>query len=223
MAITTATSSATGSSRRSTASSNRPSYSQSGRFSLSSYSSQYSSPSTGFASSTSSFASRSTTFFAGNHHHRSTSPPRVSMCGPSMSASAVRFSLDRSVSPNRSISTVSPSRSRPQVVRKQPAQKRTCMCSPTTHPGSFRCSLHKNQGSSHSPSSYAPNNRLNARRSAMTNSLVRIGGVEGGDLVKRALAALIRPSSHQQRRRSGFQPRPSRLSVMSMADEASQV
>lgn len=51
----------------------------------------------------------------------------------------------------------------------------------------------------------------------MTNSLVRIGTVEG-DLVKRALAALIRPSSHQQRRRGDFQPKPSRLSIMSKAE-----
>lgn len=92
------------------------------------------------------------------------------------------------------------------------------MCSPTTHPGSFRCSLHKNFGSNngHSSSNYSPNNRLDARRSAMKNSLVRIGGVEG-DLVRRALSALIRPSSHQQRRRAAFQPRPSRLSNMSKA------
>jgi len=52
----------------------------------------------------------------------------------------------------------------------------------------------------------------------MANSLVRIGTVEG-DLVKRALAALIRPSSHSQRRRASFEPRPSRLSVMSKADD----
>lgn len=52
----------------------------------------------------------------------------------------------------------------------------------------------------------------------MTNSLVRIGGVEG-ELVKRALTALIRPSSHQQRRRAAFEPRPSRLSIMSKADD----
>ncbi|MCI62696.1 hypothetical protein A2U01_0083953 [Trifolium medium] len=56
------------------------------------------------------------------------------------------------------------------------------------------------------------------RRSAMKNSLVRIGGVEG-EWVKRALTALIRPSSHQQRRRSAFEPRPSRLSVMSKAED----
>ncbi|XP_057720097.1 uncharacterized protein LOC130934552 [Arachis stenosperma] len=170
--------------------------------------------SSGFASSSSSFTSRSTTFF-----HRATSPTRVNLCGPSSaSASSVRFSLDRSISPNRSIS-VAPRTGAPTTVKRQGQQKRTCMCSPTTHPGSFRCSLHKGfSASSHAAAApYSPN-RLNARRSAMTNSLVRIRGVEG-DLVKRALSALIRPSSHQQRRRGDFHPRPSRLSVMSKADE----
>ncbi|KAK9706252.1 hypothetical protein RND81_07G113400 [Saponaria officinalis] len=91
------------------------------------------------------------------------------------------------------------------------------MCSPTNHPGSFRCSLHKSFGPQRNQTaSTGPyqSNRLYARRSAMTNSLVRIGTVEG-DLVKRALAALIRPSSHHQRRRGDFQPTKSRLSVMS--------
>jgi len=165
-----------------------------------------SSSSSGFASSTSSF-SRSTTFF-----NRSSSPTRVNLCGSS--APSVRFSLDRSVSPNRSIA-VAPRTAASRQGSINPHQpKRTCMCSPTTHPGSFRCSLHKK---SHAPAPYSPN-RLNARRSAMTNSLVRIRGVEG-DLVKRALAALIRPSSHQQRRRGDFHPRPSRLSVMTKAED----
>ncbi|TKY54767.1 trinucleotide repeat-containing protein 18 protein [Spatholobus suberectus] len=165
-----------------------------------------SSSSSAFASSTSSFSSRSTTFF-----HRSSSPTRVNLCGSS--APSVRFSLDRSVSPSRSIA-VAP---RPGTARQSNPhqQKRTCTCSPTTHPGSFRCGLHKK--TSHAAARYSPN-RLNARRSAMTNSLVRIRGVEG-DLVKRALAALIRPSSHQQRRRGDFHPRPSRLSVMSKAED----
>ncbi|KAK4257470.1 hypothetical protein QN277_007053 [Acacia crassicarpa] len=178
--------------------------------------SRHSSPScssTAFASSSSSFSSRSTTFF-----HRSTSPTRVSLCGLSAtSVPSVRFSVDRSISPNRSISVTprSGSGNSSQVVKKPSHQKRTCMCSPTTHPGSFRCSLHKGFAS-RSVAPYSPN-RLNARRSAMTNSIVRIGGVEG-DLVRRALSALIRPSSHQQRRRADFQPRPSRLSVMSKAE-----
>ncbi|KAE9602329.1 hypothetical protein Lal_00049685 [Lupinus albus] len=167
-----------------------------------------SSSASAFASS--SFTSRSSTAF----FNRPTSPTRVSLYGSaSSSSSSLRFSLDRSSSPTRSIS-VSPRTGGSSTVKKQ--QKRTCMCSPTTHPGSFRCSLHKNCGP-HSVAPYAPN-RLNARRSAMTNSLVRIRGVEG-DLVKRALAALIRPSSHHQKRRGDFQPRPSRLSVMSKAED----
>ncbi|KAJ9141063.1 hypothetical protein P3X46_031643 [Hevea brasiliensis] len=201
------------SSRRSSSGPVIRSVSPSGRFHL-----PHSPTSNAFASSTSSFASRSSTLFSGYHqYHRSASPTRVNLYGNSPSAPSVRISLDRPISPNRSISTINTPRGQ-QVVREPRTTKRTCMCSPTTHPGSFRCSLHKNMNNSHSAPNCSPNTRLNARRSAMTNSLVRICGVEG-DLVKRALSALIRPSSHQQRRRAAFQSRPSRLSVMSKAED----
>ncbi|KAJ6856378.1 hypothetical protein NC651_038095 [Populus alba x Populus x berolinensis] len=170
-----------------------------------------SSSASAFASSTSSsFYSPPSTFFH-NSHQRSASPTRVNLYSTSVSPS-FRFSIDRSISPNRSISVSKKKHSHPIS-----APKRTCMCSPTTHRGSFRCSLHKNTPSSTNPAPFTPN-RLNMRRSAMTNSLVRIGGVEG-EWVKRALTALIRPSSHQQRRRGAFQPRPSRLSIISNADD----
>ncbi|KAM3270122.1 paxillin-B [Capsicum chacoense] len=179
-----------------------------------------------FASSTSGFSTSSHTIL-----HRSTSPNRVNLFNNSSpGASSIRFSLDRSTSPNRSINHVVVQQQNHRIHRHQnhhhQNQKKSCLCSPTTHPGSFRCSLHKNNTSassratSSSSSSYGSSNQLNMRRSAMTNSLVRIGTVEG-DLVKRALAALIRPSSHQQRRRADFQRRPSRLSVMSKADGGS--
>ncbi|MFS7917328.1 hypothetical protein Hanom_Chr03g00187721 [Helianthus anomalus] len=181
------------------------SHSPSGRF-------YNSCPSNSFASSTSTFTTTSSSFF----QNRSASPTRVNMYGSSPSPSSVRFS------PSRSISVV-PNGNNPAVKKPLQAPKRMCMCSPTSHPGSFRCNMHKNSNNSNNNSgnntvSY-PSNRLNARRSAMTNSLVRIGTVEGGDLVKRALSALIRPSSHQQRRRTSFQPRPSRLSVMTRAED----
>ncbi|KAF3623699.1 hypothetical protein P3S67_009813 [Capsicum chacoense] len=147
---------------------------------------------------------------------RPTSPTRVNL-GRSISPSpSVRFSN----SPSRSISVFP--RNPPQNTRPLASnQKKHCSCSPTTHPGSFRCSLHRNRSraQSHtSSSSYRSSQHLNMRRSAMTNSLVRIGTVEG-ELVKRALSALIRPSSHQLKRRDDFQPRPSRLSVMSKAED----
>ncbi|KAK1403489.1 Vitamin K-dependent S [Heracleum sosnowskyi] len=173
-----------------------------------------SSGSSPFASSSTTFSSHQSTFL-----HRSVSPTRVNLHGSSTSpSSSVKFSINRPGSPSRSISATS----RNQVVKKSgnnpiTRQKRTCMCSPTNHPGSFRCSMHKNVANQ-APSASYPANRLNARRSAMTNSLVRIGTVEG-ELVKRALSALIRPSSHSQKRRGSFQPRPSRLSVMSKAEE----
>ncbi|XP_057790668.1 uncharacterized protein LOC131007765 [Salvia miltiorrhiza] len=145
------------------------------------------------------------------------------------SASPTRVSLGRSVSPSSSVRFSAPRRhpiaSHHQKQSHRSLPKKTCMCSPTTHPGSFRCSLHKNsivsgysgRNQASPSSSYRSSHQLNMRRSAMTNSLVRIGTVEG-DLVRRALAALIRPSSHSLRRRHDFQPRPSRLSVMSKAD-----
>ncbi|KAH7688415.1 hypothetical protein IHE45_03G032700 [Dioscorea alata] len=166
------------------------------------------SPSSAFASSSASFSSQSASFF-----HRSSSPTRVNLVGSSPMAPSVRFAT----SPTRRHLAVDH-----QVVKKpipsSGGHRRTCMCSPTNHPGSFRCSLHKGFQINHHSAVSSPSYRLNARRSAMTNSLVRIGTVEG-EWVKRSLSALIRPSSHQQRRRLSFQPRPSRLSIMSTADE----
>ncbi|GAU15070.1 hypothetical protein TSUD_08080 [Trifolium subterraneum] len=193
--------------------------SSSSRTKYSSYrNSPFSSSSPNFASSTSSstFFNKPHTHTQTHHHHRSASPTRVNISNGSLST--FQFSIDqRSISPNRNVPS--------HVISKRnnhhnhQIQKKTCMCSPTTHPGSFRCSLHKNNGSNsiNNADSY-PSTRLNMRRSAMKNSLVRIGGVEG-EWVKRALTALIRPSSHQQKRRSAFEARPSRLSVMCKADE----
>lgn len=200
------------------------SLSPSGRFYTGSSNASIQSTASAFASSTSSsFSSPSSAFFnrrqdhhshynhTDYHHHRSASPTRVNLYTSSALSPAVRFSIEhRSISPNRSI-TVSKKNGPISASRK------TCMCSPTTHPGSFRCSLHKNQGGGDHHTTPYPNNRLHMRRSAMTNSVVRIGSVEG-EWVKRALTALIRPSSHQQRRRAGFHPRQSRLSIMSKAE-----
>ncbi|KAJ4769342.1 serine-rich protein-like protein [Rhynchospora pubera] len=160
-----------------------------------------------FAATSPSLSSSSAPTSSHSFLTRPASPTRVNFSCSNQPAPSVKFSLPishRPISPNRNISAV------------KPARRRSCMCSPTTHPGSFRCSLHKAERYARSapPSS----SRLHARRSAMTNSLIRISTVEG-DLVKRALAALIRPSSHRQRRRGEFQPRPSRLSAMSKATD----
>ncbi|OVA03684.1 hypothetical protein BVC80_8673g8 [Macleaya cordata] len=92
------------------------------------------------------------------------------------------------------------------------------MCSPSTHPGSFRCSIHKNKNSFTSSSNPSKNERLNTRKSAMANLMaVPIDTVEQRDSVKKALAAylILLPSANPLRRRSAIQPKPSRLSTMS--------
>ncbi|KAL8461261.1 hypothetical protein ACS0TY_032654 [Phlomoides rotata] len=72
------------------------------------------------------------------------------------------------------------------------------MCAPTNHPGSFQRSLHKegfNNNRVLKTTACGSSTRLNMMRSPMKNSQVWIGTVNG-DLVKRALATLIRSSSH---------------------------
>jgi len=160
---------------------------------------------------------------------RSQSPTRH-FTSPS-SSSAFNFAVHRTLSPTRTTLGLDRSTSqvrsagRPISPKGGAAMKpipcapprKTCMCSPTNHPGSFRCNLHRNSNNS---SSSTMHSQLNARRSAMTNSLVRIGGVEG-EWVRRALTALIRPSSHHMRRRASFQLRPSRLCHMTTAEDVS--
>ncbi|XP_030442955.2 uncharacterized protein LOC115665207 [Syzygium oleosum] len=104
-----------------------------------------SSSSSGFASSSSSFAARSPTFFS-----RDASPLRVRMSGQhsSQSSPSVRFSIDWPTSPGHSISVRNQIGGGGGKAATMPNQKKTCMCSPTTHPGSFWCSLHRNSRSS---------------------------------------------------------------------------
>ncbi|CAN6279704.1 unnamed protein product [Urochloa humidicola] len=149
-------------------------------------------------------------------HYRSASPTRIKLAGGgarSPAGQSVSFSSSPPAGGARS--------------------RRTCMCSPTNHPGSFRCSLHKERKAPHgdhkptsppSPGSSSPTtSRLGAGR-RMGSALVRIGAVEGGEWARRALAATARPSPAAQQsqhrwRVGGFRPRPSRLSAVSMAGD----
>ncbi|KAG2243433.1 hypothetical protein Bca52824_094723 [Brassica carinata] len=110
---------------------------------------------------------------------RSASPTRVNLFTSTPLNQSFRYSIDnRSVSPNQSVAVSSKKPSGNKI----PDSRRRCMCSPTTHPGSFRCSLHKNVANPHgqgAATTYSTNNGLNMRRSAMTNSLVRIGVWKG--------------------------------------------
>lgn len=183
----------------------------------------------------SSFSSSSSSVKVKLRGHRTTplSPP----------SSTVRFSVEQrpESSEHRSMTATKDSRNN-NAVSSSSEKTRRCMCSPTTHAGSFRCAYHKRmaeqeqqrqqkqeqkvqqqqqvkqeqqQQQRQQQTAWSRSRTLNLRRSAMKNSLVRIG-VEG-EIVKRNLANPIRPSAHQLRRREAFQPKPSRLSNMSKA------
>ncbi|KVH99063.1 hypothetical protein Ccrd_022696 [Cynara cardunculus var. scolymus] len=80
------------------------------------------------------------------------------------------------------------------------SSRRICLCSPTNHPGSFRCSRHR--GSSPKLGRKSISEQLNRLDSKKTN------------LVKEFLMKIIKPSSHDLQRRKVFEPKPSRFSVL---------
>ncbi|RCV08776.1 hypothetical protein SEVIR_1G360300v4 [Setaria viridis] len=84
-------------------------------------------------------------------------------------------------------------------------KKLTCLCSPTNHPGSFRCSRHRN-----GPRGPAAPSASEARGRAAKGRSVR------ALLLQRISCPSDRDRQRQRRRSGDFQPRPSRLRLMNM-------
>ncbi|WVZ73278.1 hypothetical protein U9M48_021605 [Paspalum notatum var. saurae] len=82
----------------------------------------------------------------------------------------------------------------------------TCLCSPTSHPGSFRCSRHRNASSPGGSGGEAGPSRPGSSRA----------GANKGRSVRALLLQRISGPGGERRRRQGgdFQPRPSRLRLM---------
>ncbi|CAM0942793.1 unnamed protein product [Alopecurus aequalis] len=149
-------------------------------------------------------------------NYRSASPTRVKLAAGSGARS-----------PGKSVRASPPSPSPSSASAKG---CRPCMCSPTNHPGSFRCSLHKERkqeaaaGNSKPvspPSASSPASvnggacRLGAKRMG-SSPLARLGGaVQSGTWARRALA----PPPHRRSAAVSFRPRPSRLSAVSFAGD----
>ncbi|XP_020170012.1 uncharacterized protein [Aegilops tauschii subsp. strangulata] len=136
------------------------------------------------------------------------------------SASLSRVKLSAAGSPVKSVSVSSPPSS-PTAAHKI---RRSCMCSPTNHPGSFRCSLHKERkqevqaaGSKpvSAPSSPPVGSGCSRRQVRALPQLVPVGS---GHWARRALAPSPAAQQSQHRKRAeGFRAGPSRLSAASMA------
>ncbi|KAM3224062.1 hypothetical protein ACQJBY_057450 [Aegilops geniculata] len=106
--------------------------------------------------------------------------------------------------------------------------KLTCLCSRTNHPGSFRCTRHRNprgrpQTSLPSSSGRAsqPDAAPGASATVRVEAIIRSGGVAAGgrtgkgrSVLRAHLLRLVSPpssGSHDHRRCRDFKPRPSRL------------
>uniref|UniRef100_A0A453PXZ3 Serine-rich protein n=1 Tax=Aegilops tauschii subsp. strangulata TaxID=200361 RepID=A0A453PXZ3_AEGTS len=106
------------------------------------------------------------------------------------------------------------------------SSRRSCMCSPTNHPGSFRCGLHKERKQAAPSCNSKPGSppSIGSAGSKQTGSaLVRLVPMESGHWARRALAPspAAQQSLQHRRRVGGSRPRPSRLSAVSMAGDRS--
>ncbi|KAF7081107.1 hypothetical protein CFC21_085080 [Triticum aestivum] len=134
------------------------------------------------------------------------------------SASPTRVNLPAR-SPGKSVSVSSPSSTR--------SRRSSCMCSPTNHPGSFRCSLHKERkqaapaGSSNSSRPASPPSPPSTSKST-GGALAWLIPMGSGHWARRALAPspAAQQSLQHRRRAGGFRPRPSRLSAVSTAGDS---
>ncbi|XP_047078579.1 uncharacterized protein LOC124689022 [Lolium rigidum] len=134
------------------------------------------------------------------------------------SASPNRVNLPAVRSPANSVSVSSPPASSAAV-----KSRRSCMCSPTNHPGSFRCSRHKER-SQEAPAGHIHSKKPATPPSPPPSAVVPTSSGAGSRLLVRRALSPPQKSLHQRRAAGGFRPRPqpSRLSSVSFSGDSRQ-
>ncbi|XP_037453648.1 uncharacterized protein LOC119324027 [Triticum dicoccoides] len=103
-------------------------------------------------------------------------------------------------------------------VKSAPKIRRSCMCSPTNHPGSFRCSLHKERKQDAVPAVSSKQASPPSPPPRMVNVLAQRVPMGSGHWARKALAPSHAVQQLQHRKRADrFRAGPSRLSGVSMA------
>jgi hypothetical protein len=89
---------------------------------------------------------------------------------------------------------------------------RYCLCAPTTHPGSFRCRLHRPRAAAKEPTSTPSEPDQAAKEAAAAEKKETAAAAAAA----RALLARVARTSRQNviGRVKGFEPAPSRLRIM---------
>lgn len=101
----------------------------------------------------------------------------------------------------------------PSIPKSRSHTKRVCLCSPTTHPGSFRCSLHKRK----------PLRTSLPRNSSKISHLLHSSLPPKPHSFKAFLQQLVKPSIRVFHRRKTFHPKPTRFSLMNANNHALQL
>ncbi|KAK7330011.1 hypothetical protein VNO77_24196 [Canavalia gladiata] len=89
-------------------------------------------------------------------------------------------------------------------------QSRTCLCAPTIHPGSFRCSMHKKPPRAVVARPSNPHHHLESSTSMAVKA----------NSLKAILLQIIKPCTHDLHRRKTFHPKPTRFSLMNANTDA---
>ncbi|KAF7086603.1 hypothetical protein CFC21_089888 [Triticum aestivum] len=154
------------------------------------------------------------------------------------SASLSRVKLSVAGSPVKSFSVSSPPSS-PTAAAKI---RRSCLCSPTNHPGSFRCSLHKERKQEAPAVNHPVSPPSNSKRTASPfaqlvpsgsgsgcskrsyNGLAQRVPMGSGHWARKALvpSQAVQQLQHRKRVVERFHAGPSRLSAASMAGRSNQ-
>lgn len=97
------------------------------------------------------------------------------------------------------------------------SQSRTCLCAPTSHPGSFRCSNHKKPPRAmvvSRPTATLP--RSPSSSDPYCDQSISMAAIAKANSLKAILLQIIKqPStSHDVHRRKTFHPKPTRFSLM---------
>ncbi|KAL5211554.1 hypothetical protein ABZP36_022401 [Zizania latifolia] len=101
---------------------------------------------------------------------------------------------------------VNPSSSSPPKTAGAPAKAKYCMCAPTTHPGSFRCRLHRSAAATAPPES-EEESKMDAAEATTAAAAAAVPPVRA------FLARASRNSSQDVGRIRCFRPRASRLGI----------
>ncbi|KAK9706250.1 hypothetical protein RND81_07G113300 [Saponaria officinalis] len=89
----------------------------------------------------------------------------------------------------------------------------TCLCSPTNHPGSFRCHRHRNTNSNGNGNGNSNSKQCATKKWEAAKKMAKDKECSSKAVLLQMMM-IINPSSHHLHRKTNFQAKPSRFYVL---------